>query len=132
MKISKKSRKRVNRLKELIDFWSIPHFLFGAVTALGAIVFLIPAWSVFFATFIFAVAWEFFERWQGIVESIRNRISDVCMPLVAFPATFLFARYVTVEHERQVSLFVVITILFLYTNFMAWKARFARDRDFTD
>jgi len=123
-------RKTLPFLKDLVDFWSIPHFLFGAVTALVAIVFSITAGTAFLSTLALALLWELFEYRQGIVESVRNRISDVLFPLVAFPATYLFARNVAIEQDRRVSLLVIMIILFLYTNFMAWKARLSRDRDF--
>jgi len=125
-------KKRFPFLKDLVDFWSIPHFLFGAVTALIAIVFSIAAGTAFLSTLVLAILWELFEFRQGIVESPRNRMSDVLFPLVAFPTTYLFARNIAIGQDRRVSLLVIMTILFLYTNFMAWKARLSRDRDFMD
>jgi CDP-diglyceride synthetase len=115
---------------ELIDFWSIPHFLFGAVTALFASVFGIPMGIAFVLTIVLAVCWEWFESSNKVVESIRNRVTDVIYPLIAFPATFLYAQNVAVEQERRVALLAIVSILFFYINYMAWKARFENDRDF--
>lgn len=118
-------------LDKTIDYWSIPHFLFGAVTALAAAIFLVPSRTAFFLTLVLAVLWELFE-WKGlnVEEDFRNRVSDVIFPLVAYGATNLYVGAVITGSERKISLFAVVTFLFLYTNFMAWRARSRHDRDF--
>lgn len=117
--------------KRPIDFWSIPHFLFGAVTALFAATLSIPSGAAFFSTLVLAILWELFEKKEKIRENIRNRIADVLLPLVAFPATLLFTQKVAVEQERRVALLATVSVLFLYVNLAAWRARSERDRDFT-
>ena len=121
---------RFLKMRHSIDYWSIPHVLFGAVTALLTVVIAVPAVFGFIATLILAIIWEFFEVQERIKENIRNKTADVLFPLVAFPATYLFVQYVVIEHERRVGLLVTVTIFFLYTNFMAWRARLDHDRDF--
>lgn len=123
-------KKHVQSRQRIIDFWSIPHFLFGSVTALVATVVGIPASRAFVATFVMAILWEVFEDRMKIGENLKNVIADITLPLIAFPATFLYATEVAVDLERRVSLLSVVSILFFYINFKAWKARFSRDRDF--
>ncbi|NTW13764.1 MAG: hypothetical protein HGA31_01905 [Candidatus Moranbacteria bacterium] len=128
----KRVKKYLSRyFDKTIDYWSIPHFLFGAVTALAAAVFFIPSRTAFFFTVALAVLWELFE-WKNlnIAEDFRNRVSDVIFPLVAFVATDTYVGSVITGSDRKISLFAVVTFLFLYTNYMAWRARARHDRDF--
>lgn len=128
----RRSTKRKSDIYELIDFWSIPHFLFGVVTALLAVVFSIPSGPMFILTLIGAMLWEWFESRNGIKETLRNRISDILFPLISFPVTYLYARYAVDEPEHRRALLAIVSIVFFYVNFMAWKARFEHDGDFSD
>jgi len=114
-----------------IDFWSIPHFLSGAVSALFAAVFSISFGVAFLSTFVLAILWELFEKKERIRENIRNRIADIILPLIAFPATSLFVQKVATEQERRIALLATVSVLFLYVNLAAWRARSEHDRDFT-
>jgi hypothetical protein len=115
---------------ELIDFWSIPHFLFGSVMALFTSAFTLPTGIMFFTTLFLAIIWELFEYRNHIVESFRNRVTDVIYPLIAFPVTYFYAQNVAIDLYRRQSLLVIVSIIFFYINYMAWKARFADDNDF--
>lgn len=123
-------RKRIFRLS--IDFWSVPHFLAGAVTGLAAAAFSWNPFAVFFATFALAVVWEFFEKSVKIGEDMRNVVSDIALPLVAFPATYLFAARAVETSERRLALLTVVTLVYAYTNVLAWNARSQHDDDFTN
>ncbi|HWQ59996.1 MAG TPA: hypothetical protein VN420_02505 [Candidatus Fimivivens sp.] len=124
--------KRVRSSMELIDFWSIPHFLFGSVTALIASVFALPSVTMFISTFVLAVFWELFEFRSHIIESMRNRVTDILYPLIAFPMTYIFAQNAVNDHHRRISLLAIVSIIFFYINYMAWKARFEHDGDFAN
>jgi hypothetical protein len=114
----------------MIDFWSVPHFLFGAVAALLSEVLGFPFQKGILLTFGIAVLWEFFEKRMKIGENIRNALSDIVLPLVAFPATWMYAEHVATTHDRRLALLVTVSALYLFTNFVAWRARFEKDRDF--
>ncbi|NTW90245.1 MAG: hypothetical protein HGB37_05050 [Candidatus Moranbacteria bacterium] len=122
--------KRIRSSLELIDFWSIPHFLFGSVTALLASAYALPAGTMFLTTLFLAILWELFEYRNHIVESFRNRVTDVLYPLIAFPVTYLYAQNIATDQHRRISLLAIVSIIFFYINYMAWKARFADDKDF--
>ncbi len=123
-------KRRIAILKGMVDFWSIPHFLFGAVTALGAETIGLSFGVGFFSTLGIAILWELFEKRMKIGENIRNVLSDIVLPLVAFPATWLYAEQVAIAPERRLALFVTVTILHIFINFLAWRARAEKDREF--
>lgn len=117
-------------MKKFIDFWSVPHFLTGAVTALATSAFSWDPGIMFLVTLVLAILWEFFERGIKIGEEIKNVISDILLPLVAFPATYVFAQQAIDTSERRIALFVVVLIVYAYICTIAWRARAERDRDF--
>lgn len=117
-------------MKTLIDFWSIPHFLSGAVAALFAVIFAFPVLPMFFVTFAFAVLWELLEMRFQLREASWNVASDIALPLIAFPMTILLIGSAVPDHERRVGLFLVVLVLYVYTNVVAWHARLDGDPDF--
>lgn len=116
--------------KHVIDYWSIPHFLFGAVTALASVVFSVPGRYGLLATFLFAIGWEFFEKKVKIGEHVRNAIADVVLPILSFPMTFLYATHFVDDRPRNAALLIVVVLLYLYSNFASWRARFENDTDY--
>ncbi|MFZ2300180.1 MAG: hypothetical protein WAW00_03535 [Candidatus Moraniibacteriota bacterium] len=123
-------RPRLFDLKKLFDWWSVPHFLFGMVTALTTITFSFPIFYAFFATLILALLWELLETRYRISEAPGNGTIDVILPLIAFGITFLLVDRMDPNPEHHRSLLIVVSILYLATNFFAWRARLERDREF--
>ena len=118
-------------LKEYLDWWSIPHFLFGVVMALGALVFVWPLEIAFVATLFVALLWERFERRIRIHETKRNAKMDVILPLLAFGLTvFLMSRMPTQAIEDRQAFFLTAVFLYLFVNFIAWRAKMENDREF--
>lgn len=117
-------------MKTLIDFWSIPHFLSGAVAALFAVVFAFPVPLMFFVTFAFAVLWELLEMRFRLREASWNVASDIALPLISFPMTVLLIGAAVPDHEHRVGLFLIVLVLYVYTNVVAWHARLDGDPDF--
>ncbi len=117
-------------MKRIIDFWSVPHFLSGVVTGLSASAFSWQPLAVFFATLGLAILWEFFEKSVKVGEDMKNVASDILMPLVAFPATYLFAEHAVETAERRLALLVAVLGVYVYVNYIAWRARAERDQDF--
>lgn len=117
-------------MNKLIDFWSVPHFLFGVVTALFGTVFGFPFWSMFFMTLAIAIAWEIFEARFKLGEVSWNIASDIVLPLIAFPATFLLADRPEVSAEHRLLVFIIAFSLYAYTNVISWRARLDGDPDF--
>lgn len=117
--------------KKSLDWWSIPHFLFGVVIALSALVF---AWSIpiaFAGTFIIAFMWEQFERRIHIRETPANSKMDILLPLLAFGITiFLMDQMPSRTGEDEQTFFLTAVFLYLFLNFIAWRAKLMHDREF--
>lgn len=117
-------------MKKIFDPWSVPHFLFGMVTALGALVFGWPVFMMFLVTLAVAIVWEFVEMRLKIRETNGNVLSDVLLPLIAYALTVNLVDQAAIDDGHRTSLLVVSIILYVFTNAMAWQARFDRDREF--
>jgi uncharacterized membrane protein len=117
--------------KKSLDWWSIPHFLFGVVIALSALVF---GWSVpvaFGATLGIAFMWEYFERHVRIHETPANSKMDILLPLLAFILTiFLMSHMPTQTAEDRQSFLIIALSLYGFVNFIAWRAKIEHDREF--
>ena len=118
-------------LKKSLDWWSIPHFLFGVVTALSALVF---GWSVpvaFTATLGIALLWEYFVRRVRIREAPSNAKMDILLPLVAFILTIFLMNHTPLQTAQDRQSFLIIALsLYGFVNFIAWRAKLAHDREF--
>ncbi|MDD2766186.1 MAG: hypothetical protein PHH40_00295 [Candidatus Moranbacteria bacterium] len=123
-------KRRLLDVKKLIDFWSIPHFLFGTLLALATITFVLSIEYMFLVTLFLAIVWELIEMKWRLCEAPGNGFVDVLLALVGFTVTFLLVNRVGVSPERYGSLLIFTTLLFLCLNFFAWRARFEHDREF--
>jgi len=117
-------------MRKLVDFWSVPHFLAGVVVALVAVVFVLPPTHMFIATMILAILWELFEARFQLGEVSWNVASDIALPLISFPLTFMLANQPELGAEHKVLLLVIASSVYIYTNVIAWGARLDGDQDF--
>ncbi|MBP9751516.1 MAG: hypothetical protein KBD19_01495 [Candidatus Moranbacteria bacterium] len=117
-------------MRNLIDFWSVPHFMAGVVAALIAVVFAFPPVPIFFATLILAILWELFEARFKLGEVSWNVGSDIALPLIAFPIVYALASRPEVGMEHRVLLLTIASSIYVYTNAISWGARLDGDRDF--
>lgn len=114
----------------LIDSWSVPHFLLGTLVAMLTVVFGYPPLPLFFVTLVVAIVWEFFEMRVGIRETKMNVVSDIFMPLLAYVVTLWLLSAPGMTHEHQVALLTVTIIFYALSSYAAWQARFSQDPDF--
>lgn len=114
-----------------LDWWSIPHFLFGVVMALGALVFAWPLYFAFVATLSIAILWEGFERRIRLHETRLNAKVDVLLPLIAFGFTIFLMDHMPMQtREDQQVFFFIAVFLYFFVNFIAWRAKMENDREF--
>lgn len=126
-----KNTKNFWRVGKVVDWWSIPHFLFGVVMALGALVFAWPLPFAFVGTFAIAFMWEKFERSIRIQEAKENSRMDILLPLLAFGITiFLMNQMPSRTDEDEQTFFLTAVFLYLFLNFIAWRAKLENDREF--
>jgi hypothetical protein len=126
----KKAVRDIFDANKLFDWWSVPHFMFGIVTALMAISF---SWSpvyVFGGTLVAALLWELLEKYVRLSEAPGNGWVDVVLPLLSFVTTWILIDRATLNHERHLGLLLITTLLYLFINMIAWRARFEKDEEF--
>lgn len=121
---------RFARLSQLLDYWSVPHFLFGVVVALASLVFSWPYWEAFAGMMVVALLWEYFEYLVRIRERPLNSWADVVLPILAYFLTLILVDRTPLQHEAHVAFFITALILFVLTNAGAWRARIERDQEF--
>lgn len=113
-----------------LDLWSIPHFLFGILTALLPPLFGAPLTQALLLTFVLALSWELFEKYAGIKETFLNSLTDVLLPIVAFTGVSALMRvYPLTADELAVMMSATLT-LYCYTNLSGWLAYRRRKREF--
>jgi uncharacterized membrane protein YjjP (DUF1212 family) len=117
-------------MRNFIDFWSVPHFMAGVVSALVAVVFVLSPVPMFFATFVLAILWELFEARFKLGEVLWNVGSDIVLPLIAFLIIYIFASRPELSAEHRVLLLVIASSIYVYTNAISWQARIDGDQDF--
>ncbi len=123
-------RHRSLKARKLFDYWSMPHFLFGTVSALFTVTFLLPVVYMFFVTLYLSIFWELLEMRFRLHEAKGNSGMDVLLALFGFGSTFIFADRINANVGNQSSLLIITGILFLCLNFFAWRARFEHDGEF--
>jgi hypothetical protein len=123
-------RNRLINLKKLIDPWSVPHFLFGVVAALAVVTFSWPIFASFFAVLVVAILWEILEKYFRLSEAPGNAWVDVLLSLIAFTVTLPLVLSPSITREQCAALLIVSVFLYLTTNYLSWRARLERDRDF--
>jgi hypothetical protein len=121
---------RLVNLKKLIDPWSVPHFLFGVMAALAVVTFTWPIFTSFFAVLVVAILWEILEKYFRLSEAPGNAWVDVLLPLIAFTITLPLVLSPSITREQCAALLIVSVFLYLTTNYLSWRARLERDRDF--
>lgn len=125
-----KKRKQIFNANQLFDWWSVPHFMFGIVTALSAIAFSWPTFYTFLGTLILALLWELLEKYVRLSEAPGNGWVDVVLPLLAFVSTYLLVDQAELNHERHLGLLLITALLYLFINMIAWRARLEKDEEF--
>ncbi len=120
----------IKKSGRLFDIWSVPHFLFGIVVAMVAIVFSLPFSETLAALLLIAFLWECFEMWLRISEYFWNMLTDVLLPVLAYLIVFPVIEQTGIDHEHRVALLVISLLVYISTNAFAWRARFSGDQDF--
>lgn len=123
-------RHRSLKVKKLLDYWSVPHFLFGTVLALFTITFSLSVVYMFFVTLYLAIFWELLEMRFRLREAKGNSGIDVLLALLGFSIAFILVDRINANVGNQGSLLIITGILFLCLNFFAWRARFEHDGEF--
>ncbi|MFZ2167859.1 MAG: hypothetical protein WAV50_03235 [Minisyncoccia bacterium] len=112
------------------DLWSIPHFLFGVLTAFLPQLTGLSFLSALALTIIFAMLWEVYEKFVEIKETIQNSLLDIILPVVAFTLTSYVLRLCSFYYDDLVVIATGVFILYVFTNISGWLAYRRRARAF--
>lgn len=112
------------------DLWSIPHFLFGILTAFVPPLTGISLLTALALTVIFAMLWEIYEKFVDIKETIQNSLLDIILPIVAFTLTSLILRLYSFHYDDLLVVATAVFVLYIFTNVSGWLAYRRRSRDF--
>ena len=112
------------------DLWSIPHFLFGILTAFLPQLTGISLLTALTLTLVFAMSWEIYEKFVDIKETIQNSLLDILLPVVAFTLTSELLLFYPLHPDDLMVFAVAVFALYLFTNISGWLAYRRRNRDF--
>ena len=111
-----------------VDLWSVPHLLFGVLMAIAPPFIGISSHAAFITTVIASIAWEIFEKFTTVKESLENIVFDVTFSIVGFlVASTLLLRYPT-DRDVLVLAGLVFLALYAFTIFSGWRAYRRRTR----
>lgn len=113
------------------DLWSIPHFLFGAIMAFVPPITGFSILTALSLTLILAMAWEIYEKFMDIKETMQNSLLDILLPIVAFTMTSQILVYYPLHYEDMLVFASAVSVLYVYTNVSGWLAYRRRNRNFT-
>lgn len=114
-----------------LDLWSIPHFLFGILTAFLPLLTGISFLTALEITIALAILWELFEKSIGIKETVLNSLLDIFLPIGACIITSYLLRVYSLRHDELLVATVAVFMLYVFTNLSGWLAYRRRNRDFT-
>ena len=105
--------------RKYLDFWSLNHILAGCMLASIFIFFNISFLTSIIISFLILLAWEFFEFFAGIHETMENKILDVIIGLLGF-----FITYYLMNNNifNNLTLFLIIFFPFLILETWGWLA----------
>lgn len=112
------------------DLWSIPHFLFGILTALLPALIGISLLTALTLTLLFAMAWEVYEKFVDIKETVENSLLDILLPVLAFTLTSQLLIAYPLHNDDLLVFSTAVFTLYLFTNISGWLAYRRRNRDF--
>ncbi|MEP7162826.1 MAG: hypothetical protein ABI747_03630 [Candidatus Moraniibacteriota bacterium] len=113
-----------------IDIWSIPHFVFGVVVSMFALLFGVPFTETLLITLVLAIFWEYFEMRLRLREERLNVLADVLLPLFACLVTFLLLGNEAISFEQRIGLLTVSVLFYIMVTVVAWRARLNHERGF--
>ena len=112
------------------DMWSIPHFLFGVLTAFLPQLTGISFLTALTLTITFAMLWEVYEKFVELKETIQNSLLDIILPVVAFTLTSYILLLCSFHYDDLVVIATGVFIVYVFTNISGWLAYRRRSRDF--
>ena len=80
---------------DYFDLWHVNHFLAGSLLGYVSFFFEAPPLTGLWISLILMVAWELYEIFQKIEETVFNRYADVILGLIAFLIQFYWSKAIS-------------------------------------
>ena len=103
------------------DLWHVNHFLAGVLMACATIIFKIDLFWGFVVSFILMVAWEFFEYFSKIHETMFNRCMDVILSTISFILIVYLEKY-KLTKDQFFQIFYVSLVLYIFLELWGFRA----------
>ena len=103
------------------DLWHVNHFLAGVLLASATIIFKIDLFWGFVVSFILMVAWEFFEYFSKIHETMFNRCMDVILSTISFILIVYLEKY-KLTKDQFFQIFYVSLVLYIFLELWGFRA----------
>ncbi len=103
------------------DLWHVNHFLAGVLLACVTIIFKIDLFWGFVVSFILMVAWEFFEYFSKIHETMFNRFMDVFLSTLSFGLVVYLKQNILSQAEFM-QMFYVSLVLYIFLELWGFRA----------
>jgi hypothetical protein len=110
-----------------IDLWSIPHFLAGVIIGLPLLQHGVGFWTAGAIVLILCTMFEIVELAFDIHESMANRITDVVLPMIAYPAAYY--SFITRDPDINNALLVFSSVLYILIIIPGWLLYQKRKRE---
>ena len=103
------------------DLWHVNHFLAGVLLACATIIFKIDLFWGFVVSFVLMVAWEFFEYFSKIHETMFNRCMDVILSIISFILIVYLEKY-KLTKDQFFQIFYVSLVLYIFLELWGFRA----------
>lgn len=103
------------------DLWHVNHFLAGVLLAGVTLIFGIDLFWGFVVSFILMIAWEFFEYFSKIHETMFNRIMDVFLSTLSFGLVVYLEQNILSQAEFM-QMFYVSLVLYIFLELWGFRA----------
>jgi len=108
------------REQDYIDLWSLPHFLSGMLVGFALFYAGTSPITSFITAFMLLTAFEMWEAWMEIEETLTNRVMDVIIGMASFTPVFFLAT--SFPQWEVLSVFAVTGVADGILSFLGWRA----------
>lgn len=103
------------------DFWSLVHFLTGALLGLASSFMQIPFWTCVVVVAVIATLYEGLEVLSRVAEDVENVVMDIILVTCGAAGAYAIVSYYHVSYEMQAILICICLVAALMLIQYGWK-----------